>query len=681
VNLTLMSRSITQDLRVRMINGFAPLRVFVVLIVLSGLVGASAVFLLQESRTLSFDCVAQSCPASLVSELQVGSKALVQDLDFTISLHVLPNALQGSLIDPRQITEGSSGQVILYSVGHGRYLVRIPERYGSSPSFDYYSPHLAALNSIRVRVVQGREMFIFINDKMSYTHRYQLPVFYSNPQSLIQNSVSGSAYVSTVKVAESKVYRENINLQRFSNVLFVFFGVCLSAIFCLLLLMGFKARATTSFRLRSAPFGWMKGLWVVCFIAWIMKPFDPTGMYNPGLFGPLGAAFSDYFQTSQMSHFSQPYLLGGVDYPPFALAVLKGLSYVLPGLLGFVFIVAICVGILSFMFIRVTGSFTGASRFKNAMIFLLPYPLVFGIVRGNIDLLAAALVWLAILFKDSKYTMVPALLLASAISLKVWPIVFLFFFLRWGHRKVAFMSIGLTALFSVVASLVLGYRSVSAAFHTILPSLSASTSITANAFHDTYSMSSLLYYGYILVLSANPLRSTNLDLANALSFVGSLAAKVLIAAVAIFLVRMIWKSRTVSRSYLFCAGLALLISTPTYTYRGVILVAYFYLVWRESSLSGEEEVDSRIQKHQIGSDMNQRSNCLVIGLNQERFMERLKRVREFAWLPILAPTTILFINDTPTSVGSVLQPASLMVLLAIEAYLLKLEERKVGSVH
>lgn len=674
-----MGKSIAKDLRERIINGFAPLWVFVVLILLSGLVGTSAVFLLQNSRTVAFDCVAQSCPASLVSELQMGSKALVQDFDFKISLHVLPNALERSLIKPRPITEGSSGQVTLYSVGYGRYLVSIPERYGTSPSFGYVSPHLKALNSVRVRVIQGREMFIFINDKIAYTHRYQLPIFYSNPLSLIQNSVSSSGYVSTVKIAESKVYQENNNLQRLANMLFVLFGIFLSAIFCLLLLRRFKAPATKSFRLRSAPFSWMIGLWVVCFIAWIMSPFDPTGSTNPGLFDPIGAAFSDYFQTSQMSHFNHPYTLLGVDYPPFALAVLRGLSDLLPGLLGFAFMIAICVGILSFMFIRVTRSSTGASRFKNVMIFLLPYPLIFGIVRGNIDLLAAALIWLAILFKDSKYAILPALLLASAISLKVWPIVFIFFFLRWGYRKVAFMSVGLTALFTVVSPVVLGYRNVSTAFHTILPSLSASTSITTNAFHDTFSMSSLLYFGHILLLSANPLRSTTLDLANALSFVGSFAAKVLIAVVGIFLVRMIWKSRTVSRSYLFCAGLALLIPTPTYTYRGVILVAYFYLIWRESSLFGEEEVDAQLEKDQISSDINRRNNSVINGLNQERLMERLKRVREYAWLPILAPTTILFIPDSPISLGSVLQPASLMMLLAIEAYLLKLEELKVRN--
>ena len=681
MNLTLMGYSTAKDLRERIINGFAPLWVFVVLILLSGLIGTSAVFLLHKSRAVAFDCVAQSCPASLVSELQMSSKALVQDFDFKISLHVLPNALERSLINPRPITRESAGQVSLDSVGHGRYFVRIPMRYGTSPSLDFYSPHLAALNSVRVRVIQGRELFIFINDRIAYTHRYQLPVFYSNPLSLIQNSVSGSGYVSTVKVTESRVYQENNNLQRLPNMFFVLFGVLLSAIFCLLLLRRFKAPATKSFRLRSAPFGWMVGLWVVTFIAWIMSPFDPTGTTNPGLFGPLGAAFSDYFQTSQMSHFNQPYTLLGVDYPPFALAVLKGLSYLLPGLLGLAFMIAICVGILSFMFIRVTWSSTGASRFKNVMIFLLPYPLIFGIVRGNIDLLAAALIWLAILFKDSKYAILPALLLASAISLKLWPIVFLFFFLRWGYRKVAFMSVGLTALFTVVSSYVLGYRNVSAAFHTILPSLSASTLITTDAFHDTYSMTSLLYYGHILLIVADPLRSTPRDLASAGSFAGSFAAKVLIAAVAIFLVRMIWKSRSVSRSYLFCAGLALLISTPTYTYRGVILVPYFYLVWRESSLFGEEEVDAQLKKGQISSDMNRRNNSVINGLNRERLMEQLKRVREFAWLPILAPTTILFINGTQFSVGSVLQPASLMVLLAIEAYLLKLEDLKVSSVH
>jgi len=105
---------------------------------------------------------------------------------------------------------------------------------------------------------------------------------------------------------------------------------------------------------------------------------------------------------------------------------------------------------------------------------------------------------------------------------------------------------------------------------------------------------------------------------------------------------MIWKSRTVSRSYLFCAGIALLISTPTYTYRAVILVAYFYLVWRESSLFEEEVVGTQLGKDKISPDIDRRNESLNSGLKPERLVERLKSIREYAWLPILAPTTIFF---------------------------------------
>ena len=417
-----MSESIATDRRMRTIDGFAPLWVFVVLILLCSVVGTSAVYLLDNSRTLAFDCVAESCPSSLVNELQMNSKALVQDFNFEISLHVLPSALKGTLNNPQQITEGSASQVSLYSFGNGKYLVSVPERYGTSGSFGYVSPHLKDLSSVRVRVVQGREMYIFLNGRIAYTHRYQLPIFYANPQSLISNSVSSSGFVSTVHVSESKVYQEDNDKQHLANLLFILFGIFVSAIFCLLLLRRFKAPTTTSFRLISAPFSGMIGLWIASLLAWYLRPFDPTGATNPGLFGPVGAAFSDYFQTSQISHFNQPYRLLGVDYPPFALAVLKGLSFLLPGLLGFAFVISICAGLLSFMFIRVTFSSAGSSRFQNVMIFLLPYPFVYGIVRGNIDLLAAALIWLAILFKDSKYDIFPALLTASAISLKVWPV-------------------------------------------------------------------------------------------------------------------------------------------------------------------------------------------------------------------------------------------------------------------
>lgn len=640
-----MSKSIAQHSRRRLIGGQAPLWVFIVLILLSGLVGTSAVLLSHNSSTLIFDCISHSCPTSLAKKLQVDSKALVQDFDFEIGLQKLPNAPEGTLSNPLQMTGNGANQVALFSAGRQRLLVRIPTRYGTDPSFDYYSPPVHALHSVRVRVVQGREMFIYINGKIAYTHRYQLPVFYSNPINLIQATVPDSGYLSTVTVTKSKVYRESVNVERFSNLLFVLFGVLLSGFLCLLLLKALEFPATNSVKLRTAPFRWMKGLWLACLIAWIMSPFDPTGATNPGLFPPLGPAFSDYFQVSQASHFNQPYIFMSTDYPPFALAILKGLTFLLPGFLGMAVIIAMCLGVLSFMYVQVNRTSTGTSRFKNILIFILPYPLVFGIIRGNIDLLAAALLWLAILLKDSKYAIWPALLLASAISLKFWPVVFIFFFLRWGNRKLAFLSIGLATALTVVSPFVLGYRNLSAAFHAVLPSLSASNLLTGDALHNTFSLSSLMYFGHILLLSANPFRSTPHDLANALAFAGSPLAKLIFIAIGIFLVRMMWKTKTVSSSYLFCSGLALLISTPTYTYRGVILVVYFYLVWREISSSGEKQLD------------------------ETGLMARLEGVRQFAWLPILAPTTILFIKNTQISAASVLQPMALVVLLLIEVYL------------
>ncbi len=167
-----MSESIATDRRMRTIDGFAPLWVFVVLILLCSVVGTSAVYLLDNSRTLAFDCVAESCPSSLVNELQMNSKALVQDFNFEISLHVLPSALKGTLNNPQQITEGSaSRECSLYSFGNGKYLVSVPGDMERRVPLATYL-HLKDLSSVRVRV-QGQEMYI-LNGRTAYTHRYQL---------------------------------------------------------------------------------------------------------------------------------------------------------------------------------------------------------------------------------------------------------------------------------------------------------------------------------------------------------------------------------------------------------------------------------------------------------------------------------------------------------------------------
>lgn len=636
------------------------------LVLIIAVIGALALLADVNSRTVVYDCVSHPCSVSLASDLQSSSSNLVQDFDVMLNLHVKPKSQHDSSQSALPAATTVPGLVNWNSIPGGKTYVYIPMRFGSNPEFGYEAGNTKTLDSIRVRVVGSRQFYIYINGEIAYTHRYQLPVFYSDPSKLMQAATPDSGFVSSTTVTKSVIYQESNSLQRLANLLFMIFGGLFSWLVCLLLLRKFAYLDRKPVPERKYRMGAWVGLWIISLIPWVMAPTDPTGANNPGPFGPIGAAFSDYFQIAQASHFSQPYNFSAVDYPPFALAFLKSLSYLLPGLLGFAVIAALCLGVLSFMFLHVTRTSSGGSRFRNILTFLAPYPLLFGIVRGNLDLLAVTLVWMAILARNSKYAIWSAIFLASAVSLKVWPIVFVFFFLRWGKKNIVLSAAGITLFLTFISPFLLGYRSISQIIHVTFTSLSSAAAISADGFHYTFSISALFYFGHIFFLSANPVRPNELDLNSALSFANSGIVKVLIGFIVLLLIGMIWKSKTMSRSYLFCSGLALLISTPTFTYRGVILIAYFYFVWQESAT-----------RPNMRSQLNNENPFSVVQA-QDRWVASLTRAREFAWLPILAPATFLFFGhnfkDEQLSLASILQPGCLVTLLALEAGLLKLEE-------
>jgi hypothetical protein len=621
------------------------------LILLAAVLGSSAVYVNSVARSRLYDCTVSKCSKFQVQDLHESSSHLVQDFDVTMKFAVQKDVFLGPPKSPTLVPPDGINQMSVFLVGNGKVMTRVPERFGSNRSFDITSPALSKLTSVRFRVVDGREVFIYLNARISYSHRYQIPIFFSDPNSLIQTSASDSGYVASISVAESRVFRENAGLNWLANILFLLFGAILSLLLAGLLLERFQTPTRENIQRKMVPaVGWILAFWIVSIGAWVIKPFDPTGAANPGLFGPIGAAFSDYFQIAQMSHFSRPYDFDPtLNYPPFALALLRGISTVLPNLLGMAGIVAVCLGILIFMLVKVKNLASRRFSLENFLIFAFPYPLIFGIVRGNIDLVAVALVWLALLLKDSKTPILPASLLACAIAIKIWPIVFVIFLIRWKKWRISIMSVAFSGLLTLLSALLLGYTSASDIFHVSLLSLSSAGSTSTYAFHNTFSLSSILYFGHIFLLGVNPFGPSSGDLASALSFVGSPTAKVLLLLVGFFLLRMMWRTNSFARAYLYCASFALLIPSPAYTYRGVILIGYFYFLVVEPPIAqkGQRRPDRPVQNRSIG---------------------RLDRFQKYLWVPILAPTTILFAHNSEVSLASILQPAALVLLILSDYY-------------
>jgi hypothetical protein len=122
-----------------------------------------------------------------------------------------------------------------------------------------------------------------------------------------------------------------------------------------------------------------------------------------------------------MANYDRPYDLGGTNYPPAGLLFLRLVSRFDPNNLSFFPIAGIMLGSLFFLF--------GASTKKHGgLVFLTSFPFVFGVVRGNLDLLAIFLIWVSVLAWNKEKVILAGITLGLAVSFKIWPIVFLFLF-------------------------------------------------------------------------------------------------------------------------------------------------------------------------------------------------------------------------------------------------------------
>jgi hypothetical protein len=126
-------------------------------------------------------------------------------------------------------------------------------------------------------------------------------------------------------------------------------------------------------------------------------------------------------------------------------------------------------------------------------------------------------------------------------------------------------------------------------------------------------------------------------------FTDGIFAKFILALLLLLLVTAVFKTRSKRQTFLFLSGIALLLPTPSYTYRGAILLGCFIL-FNYDSLEGKSK--------------------------KSKGDEFLRKTQLCMWIPIFAPGVFFFARNSEISTASLLQPLALLIVLGIEMYLL-----------
>ena len=514
-------------------------------------------------------------------------------------------------------------------------LIKIPQL---KPEFSNLKVELKDIqenSKITIRVNESRSIYVFVGEKIAYSHRYEIPVFQINPKKIAsyEGIDPNSQNISANYIVKNPVFLE------ISRILLV---LILILIITYLISLNYQKSFLVFLGSEVHKPWFISGaaiFWITSILITIRKPFDPVGSQNPGLFGPIGAAFSDYFQISQIGQFNKPYELGGVNYPPAALIMGKVLFTVFPGLPGFVLFASTSLGLI-FYLVRKSGII---KSLPTALPILFFYPLIFGLVRGNLDILAVCLIFYSINFADKFNGRISTLLLALAVSIKIWPIVFVLYFYKWKNKKLVFEILAYTLLITMVSAYLLGYHHLHEVFEVIFSSFLSADNVTTQAFHYCYSITSIFFFAHLFLTAESPWNPLKSEIQGSVMYSDGIFAKAILLVLLLLFLMAVFKSQSRRQTFLFLSGIALLLPTPSYTYRGSILLGCFILF--------SYELIERRSKNTKG-------------------VEILRLLQSCMWIPIFAPGVFFFARNSEISTASVFQPLALLIVLGIEMYLL-----------
>jgi len=409
--------------------------------------------------------------------------------------------INGMIADKQPIFRGESheGTLTFSHESGGILIMRIPMANQLLEPFAVKIPVTNKNKKLALSIFNSREFIVTLDDQLVYSHRYLSPIFKINPRNIWDSqlvSTKGELLLTSLNIEFEYSIHNNSQtrfLYSFIIILFLLVSWIFKKLFDIFLP---QKRNKVDFGL---PLSAITLVWGICLCLWLITTVDVSGSGHPSPFGPIGNAFSDMMQIFQAGKFQDPYIYSAVNYPPLSLAIVRLIPFLSVGIIVF----AITVMSLSLLWWLASSIDIGVG-YKEKIIkfftFAFPYPVLFSIVRGNLDLLASVLVGLSALLINREKFKSAGLLLGFAICLKVWPAVFLLYFLSRKNFKGIAVCLGSGLLLTFCSFWILGYFNPKEQFSLLKNTLGYFNGApSSSTFIYSYSFSALIFVGLLVV--------------------------------------------------------------------------------------------------------------------------------------------------------------------------------------
>jgi hypothetical protein len=176
----------------------------------------------------------------------------------------------------------------------------------------------------------------------------------------------------------------------------------------------------------------------------------------------------------------------------------------------------------------------------------------------------------------------------------------------------------------------------------ILSALFSGNAGTSMEFQNTYSIKTVFVLFHMLLNSNSPMAPDRIDFTKALNFANGIYGVSMLLLLLCFIMFIIKKTNELKYQFFFTSTIVLLISSPSYIYRGIILIYAFQLLY--------EQADSSADRINLG----------IISFD-------LSKLKNILWLLMFAPTSFYYFSEKSVSTSSLIVPLSLLTLLLLYA--------------
>lgn len=511
--------------------------------------------------------------------------------------------------------------------------VCIPFKNFKDKQFSVLIQNVKQNDQLRIKLIDSREFYVERNSQLVYTHRYQEKAFQFEPSDLdkIRDQLGSRLDIEVKTVGKSNAFG---NL-----LLFLLLILILGNSWLLVREYQPDERKEVSQKIPQYFFFSVALLWAASLLTWYLGPRDSIGSTGRSPFGPTAPLFSDFFQIAQSAQYGNPYLEGAVNYPAFATITLKIFGNPLSNSFILLFL-SLSLSVLILIYRQIALRYS-LSWQQSLILGSACYPILYGLFRGNIDVLVSSLVIASVyLLGKTKNNIVSVILLAIAISIKIWPIFFVLLLLKLKKYK-EFLWTGLVAIaVTSFSTLIYSGWNFEKFLSIIFSSGESKNTGDISEFSFSYSLRPL-FGGIYHLIKFRGFDSSNERLDQVFAFLDSKSILLTFLMLLILTLLLTFRLKAFSAVYLYAASIPLLFFSPSYSYRAIPIVFYFYL--------------------------------LVVNVNKIDLLQEKKtsKISSWEWMSfafLLAPATVLFFPGTQISLNSIFQPMGLLVLMLF-AYL------------